>query len=251
MYAQYTSDSEQHKMTGQTIPSVLWAHCKEVGVSRFSFAESAYHYHQHQQNSQKKIIAKWPRWYNSCYLVYNKFNPKMNRLTLTLALLLGCLAMTWAQSNVLKLNILSPIVKTFNVSYEKKVSPTGSLQLGFFYTGYSDGGESFKGFGITPEYRAYLSDTEAPDGFYVAPFVRYQTFDAEDDLGNAGTLSGFGGGLVIGRQWIFKEKFALDLFIGPSYVSSSFKQTAGADEIGTDTFDGFGLRFGVNFGLGF
>jgi hypothetical protein len=27
----------------------------------------------------------------------------------------------------------------------------------------------------------------------------------------------FGGGVVIGKQWIFKEKISLDIFIGPQY----------------------------------
>ncbi len=77
-----------------------------------------------------------------------------------------------AQSTV-KINILSPIVKTINLQYEKVVNESSSVQLGFFYTGYSSSGTSFSGFGITPEYRFYLSETEAPAGVYVAPFLRY------------------------------------------------------------------------------
>ncbi|MDL5048621.1 DUF3575 domain-containing protein [Oscillatoria amoena NRMC-F 0135] len=177
----------------------------------------------------------------------------MKKINLVLLVVMASSIAAWSQSNVIKFNILSPVVKTFNMSYERKINANSGFQLGFFYTGYSDDdtGESFKGFGITPEYRFYLSETEAPAGVYVAPFVRYQRFDAEDDFGNKGTLTAFGGGLVIGRQWIFKERVALDIFLGPSYVTSTFKQTAGTNEIGSDTFDGFGVRFGVNLGLGF
>ncbi len=175
----------------------------------------------------------------------------MKKTNLTLLFIIGFSATVWAQENVIKLNIFSPIVKTLNMSYERKISESGSFQLGFFYTGYSDDISSFKGFGITPEYRMYLSDTEAPEGFYLAPFVRYQKFDAEDEFGNEGTLSGFGGGLVVGKQWIFKEKVALDLFVGPSYVNTSFKQTAGTDEVDAGTFNGFGVRFGLNLGFAF
>jgi hypothetical protein len=168
-----------------------------------------------------------------------------------LAMLFVCAAFsTKAQSNVLKINIFSPIVKTFNIQYEHKLSATGSFQLGFFYTGYSTGSTSFSGFGITPEYRIYLSDTEAPKGVYLAPFVRYQSFNLTDNS-NKGTLSLFGGGVIIGKQWLFKEKVALDIFIGPSYSSGSVKVTSGSDTFATGSFDGFGVRTGLCLGYAF
>lgn len=136
---------------------------------------------------------------------------------LTLFISLGLTAQ--AQNNAIKINILSPIFKTLNLSYEHKVSSTGALQLGFFYTGASSDDTSFKGIGITPEYRFYLSDTEAIEGVYIGPFVRYQNFNLSNDNSNdEGTLKTFGGGLVLGRQWVFKEKITLDTFIGPQYL---------------------------------
>jgi len=151
---------------------------------------------------------------------------------------------------VLKINILSPIVKTINVQYEQAASATSSFQLGFFYTGVSNSGTTFKGFGVTPEYRFYLSDTEAPQGVYVAPFVRYMSFKLEDeDSSSKAHFNAFGGGLILGKQWIFKEKVALDLFIGPSYSSGNVKVTSGTDDFDTGAFDGFGLRTGICFGV--
>jgi tetratricopeptide (TPR) repeat protein len=44
--------------------------------------------------------------------------------------------------------------------------------------------------------------------------VRYQSFNLTD-TGSKGTLSTFGGGLILGKQWLFKDKVVLDLFIGP------------------------------------
>lgn len=173
-----------------------------------------------------------------------------NKLFLVALMLTGFILTANGQGNVIKINILSPVVKTFNIQYEKKLNATSSFQLGFFYTGYSTGGTSFSGFGLTPEYRFYLSDSEAPKGVYVAPFVRYQSFTLEDGS-NKGTLSTFGGGLILGKQWIFKEKFALDLFIGPSYNSGSVKVTSGADTFDSDAFDGFSVRTGICFGYAF
>ncbi|GIV35991.1 MAG: hypothetical protein KatS3mg032_0370 [Cyclobacteriaceae bacterium] len=157
---------------------------------------------------------------------------------------------TVLHAQVIKINILSPIVRTLNVQYEQALSGTSSFQLGFFYTGYEEDGDRFSGFGITPEYRFYLSETEAPEGVYIAPFLRYQSLKLEDDFGSKGTYSGFGGGLILGKQWIFKEKVVLDVFIGPSYSSGTVKIESGSgDNLGADVFDGFGLRTGLCFGL--
>jgi hypothetical protein len=159
-----------------------------------------------------------------------------------------------AQTNVIKFNIFAPIVKTANFQYEKAFGDK-SFQLGAFYTGFSPGTTKFSGFGITPEFRFYLSETPAPAGFYAAPFLRYQSFTIEEtdpDIAAKGTFSAFGGGVIIGKQWIFKEKVALDLFIGPSYNGGKVKAEAGdSGNLDPETFDGFGVRFGVCFGLAF
>jgi Protein of unknown function (DUF3575) len=174
----------------------------------------------------------------------------MKRLLLMAAIFSG--TTVFAQNNVIKINILSPIVKTFNASYEHTLSTESSFQIGFFYTGYSDSDTKFSGFGITPEYRFYLSESDAPAGVYVAPYVRYQNFDLTDDVTDSkGTFSAFGGGLIIGRQWIFKEKISLDIFLGPAYISGNTKVTSGEDSFDTGLFDGFGLRAGVTLGLAF
>lgn len=97
----------------------------------------------------------------------------------------------------------------------------------------------------------YLSQTAAPEGVFVAPFVRYQSITIEDsDLDESGKLSGFGGGLIIGKQWVFKDKITLEAFIGPAYYSGSVKDNNNAD-LDTGSFDGFGVRTGVTFGFKF
>jgi hypothetical protein len=157
-----------------------------------------------------------------------------------------------AQSNVIKFNIFAPIVKTANFQYERAFG-NKSFQLGAFYTGFSPETTKFSGFGITPEMRFYLGDTDAPEGFFAAPFLRYQSFTIEEtdpDFEAKGTFSAIGGGFIIGKQWIFKERVALDMFIGPSYNSGKVKAESGdTGSLDAGTFDGFGVRFGVCFGL--
>lgn len=174
----------------------------------------------------------------------------MKKFFSILLLGIGCSYVS-AQSNVIKFNILAPVVKTANFQYERAFG-NKSFQLGAFYTGFSPETTKFSGFGITPEVRFYLGDTDAPEGFYAAPFVRYQSFTIEEtdpDFSAKGTFSAFGGGLIIGKQWIFKEKVALDLFIGPAYSSGKVKVEEGTGTLDAEAFDGFGVRFGVCFGL--
>lgn len=178
-------------------------------------------------------------------------------VALVVLLMGGVFTSAKAQENVVKVNIFSPIFKTLNVSYERKLNANSSLQLGLLYTFYSPEDASFTGIGVTPEYRFYLSESEAPAGVYVAPFVRYLNFSAEgmDFNGDPtkGSLSIFGGGVTIGKQWIFKEKISLDMFIGPQLMSANYKQTSGSGQSDLDygIFDGFGVRAGLTFGFAF
>jgi len=158
-----------------------------------------------------------------------------------------------AQSNVIKLNIFSPIVKTINVSFEHALGDSKSIQLGVAYTGASISETNLSGLQITPEFRLYLSETSAPEGFFVAPYLRYASLSlTEDIVGSEATLSSIGGGLSLGKQWIFKELVAVEAFFGPSFSSTSLKVDVGSEsDFSTGIFDGFGLRFGVNIGLAF
>lgn len=99
----------------------------------------------------------------------------------------------------------------------------------------------------------YLSQTSAPEGVYAAPFLRYQKFNLEDKefSDNSADFSAFGGGVVLGKQWVFKEKITLDIFLGPAYYSGKVSGESGDSSWDTDAFDGFGLRTGINFGFRF
>ncbi|QIX61020.1 DUF3575 domain-containing protein [Hymenobacter lutimineralis] len=184
----------------------------------------------------------------------------MKKVLLSLAVLLGAASAASAQSNAIKVNLFSPLVKTGSFFYERKVSDTQSAQLGFFFTSYSPGDTKFSGFGLTPEYRFYLSG-EALDGFYVGPYLRYQSFSLtntyEDNTGNKeedkATLSTFGGGIAVGRQWAFKKRITLDPFLGLGYNAGSLDVESGEeDDFDVNSaFDGFGLRVGLTLGVAF
>lgn len=159
-----------------------------------------------------------------------------------------------SSENLVKINLFSPLVRTGSFFYEKVVGEYSSVQLGFFYTGASFLGTRFRGIGITPEFRYYLSEARsAPSGTFVAPYVRYQSFTLSSDEANGeGSFSGFGGGLLVGYQRLLRDRISLEGFIGPSYTSGKLNVTDGDQEdFDLDFFDGFGVRFGFTAGIAF
>jgi outer membrane autotransporter protein len=167
------------------------------------------------------------------------------------------------KKNVIKLNFLSPVVKTLNLQYEHALGAKNSFQLGLFYTGAKSGDVSLSGFGITPEYRMYFSEEkDAPAGFFLAPFIRYQNFTLKADVldnnfqtveGKA-SLSAFRPGLLVGYQWLFSGKVSFEMFIGPAYSISSYKITSDygkEEDFSLNGNDGFGIRTGFAIGIAF
>lgn len=172
------------------------------------------------------------------------------------------------RKNVIKVNYLSPIVSTASLFYERVVGKNTSVQLGLAYTGAKvgagDAKTSINGFYITPEFRYYASKKGAPTGFFVAPYLRYQnlslkvTTPADPFFGTSATedkatFSSFGGGIVLGGQWLFGDRVSLEVFGGPAYNAGSIKTegTASEDDFSIGGIGGFGLRFGSTLGIAF
>ncbi|TAH18752.1 MAG: DUF3575 domain-containing protein [Cytophagales bacterium] len=166
---------------------------------------------------------------------------------------------SFAQSekkNIIKVNLLSPIIRTGSFFYERVITPKSSGQLGFYYTGWALDGTKLRGIGITPEFRYYVSESkQAPQGFFVAPFLRYQRLELSTDATTAkGVLSTLGVGLAIGGQWIFSDVISLDIFGGPTVNTRNFKASANGVTESDFTLTGlgtFGFRFGVTVGIAF
>jgi hypothetical protein len=193
---------------------------------------------------------------------------------LVFAVVLAASSNVFAQSkNVIKMNLWSPIVSTWNFAYERVLNEKTAVQLGFAFISKKVETTKYSGFQIQPEVRFYLSESkEAPSGFYIAPFFRYRSLSLADQytdfeydvFGNwtgnyvikeaKATWTSIGGGLVIGGQWLFaNDHVAFGVFAGPAYYSHGFKFEGDADE---DNFSlkgngGFAIRSGVTLGVAF
>jgi len=160
--------------------------------------------------------------------------------------------------NIIKVNYLSLVVSTINVAYEKGLSEKTSGQFQFYYwMGGKVGDVQYGGFGVTPEFRFYPSGN-ALRGFFLGPFIRYQNWSIEDTepdpvsgLQAKGTYQSFGGGVVLGGQFVFGDVVSLDIWGGPAFNSGSVTYEDNADGNISVTGDGFTFRFGTTVGLAF
>jgi len=154
--------------------------------------------------------------------------------------------------NAIKTDLFSPFLRTGVLKYERAFTKDISVQLGFFYTGYSPGDTEAKlrGFGITPEFRFYLSDTPAPVGTYLAPNFRYMSQKAEDPtINEIATLTSYGLAINLGKQWMLKDIILIDIWVGPAYNFRTLDDPSG--EVDVEGADGFGIRLGLALGIAF
>ncbi len=160
--------------------------------------------------------------------------------------------------NVIKINYLSIPLSTLNLAYETAVSEKASVQLqGYYWFGGSLGDVKYSGYGITPELRFYPNG-EAPQGFFLAPYGRYQDWTIESDVtedtetytAKAHSTS-VGGGLCLGGQWVFGDMITLDVWGGPGYNFYSLKYDQGEEGDIDPRGEGFTIRFGSTIGLKF
>jgi hypothetical protein len=171
-----------------------------------------------------------------------------------------------SKQNVVKLSISNLIVVTPTLFYERVLNEKSSIQGGAFFTGFTAGDTRFSGIAIMPEYRLYPGSKNAPNGFFLAPFIKYQNFTLKADEisdidGNTyeakASLNGIGGGVVIGSQWLVGNAFVIDTYIGPSLNnwSTSYKDNSSSEDFDFSIFNssgvGFGVRFGVSLGFAF
>lgn len=155
------------------------------------------------------------------------------------------------EKNVLKVNTLSLFLGTGSVFYERKISDMASAQLGVAYLSFKFSDTKFSGLILTPEFRFYPKKN-AIDGFYLAPYIRYQKFTVENTTNaSKGSLTSMGGGLLFGRQWITNSGFTMDLFFGGHYGSADIKVDSGTDSFSTNNFEGFKMRIGFALGFAF
>jgi hypothetical protein len=156
--------------------------------------------------------------------------------------------------NQLKFNLTGVILNNYAIQYERITSQKVSLALGFRYmpTGNlplreeiiewmkitdADTKNTLRrmqvgGFAITADMRYYWGKGFGR-GFFVAPFLRYESFRMQDlivvatdgvglqrEVNMKGDFAGYGAGLMLGAQWFLGESLVLDWWIAGAYIGA-------------------------------
>lgn len=141
---------------------------------------------------------------------------KTLRLTLS-ALFLGlCTVSSLGQSNI-KLHALSPALGLIKLSYEQKITPKSSAQLGLYLIRKNILGLYFTGFGAEGQYRLYLSKFELPKGLFIAPQLGLAKVNFNPGFSRESSYQLITFSALLGYQWPFKERFTFEIGIGPAY----------------------------------
>lgn len=215
-----------------------------------------------------------------CNLPKIKYNIMFKKFFLVAVLFVAGSSLVKAQSNVIKLNVGSALFGEVMLSYERALNENMSVNVGvgfltrslntsgYYGTASYDAKYSVTGIAIIPELRFYPGDKEAPRGFFVGPYLTYRnlTTKLSGDLSDgSGKVEGsvgasvFGGGGILGYQFVIGDVFAIDLFGGIGYYTGGtsdlkVKYPDGVEENyggGTISVSGALPRFGLALGVAF
>lgn len=190
---------------------------------------------------------------------------KVINVCLLAAILLSA-GMVKAQTIAVKTNLLAPIVmRTATLQLEGAVADRASLQFGLMYqfkktTGdLNTGRQEYDALGVMGEFRYYMSN-DVMRGFYLGPYLMFNskvyTYERQNGTSfiKETPVNLYGGGALLGYQFLFGNRFSLDLHGGAGYLQASredIETENGASVPAADLKDGFQPTFGVSLGLAF
>jgi hypothetical protein len=156
------------------------------------------------------------------------------------------------KKNIIKINLLSPFLGTLSLQLERIINNESSVQIGFYYFSGTIINNSFPVGAIcfTPEYRLYLDD-EAPRGFYLQPYMRLGRFWDDQNIKVKSTFTAAAVGLLFGKQWLFYDKFTLDIYAGPLYTKPFLDNSSYNIKDLPQLVNGYWLRAGFTAGYYF
>ncbi|MCX6181285.1 MAG: DUF3575 domain-containing protein [Bacteroidetes bacterium] len=117
-------------------------------------------------------------------------------------------------SFAVKAGALIPVDFTNDFNGYKSIFQSSNNMAG----GYTMTSGAYGGFSVLPEFRYYTSK-DAPNGFYVAPYLKFWRAGISTNVSNdtthiasgiGGSINVLGGGVGIGYQWLIGDSFTVD-----------------------------------------
>ena len=117
--------------------------------------------------------------------------------------------------NIIKVNPISLAFGNINLTYERALNTSSSIQISANYW-YKIFGTEVQGLGARLGYRFYITNRvkDAPEGFYAGPQV---SINSLKERNSEESVSAIGVGAMLGYQWVFGSGVTLDLGAGPIY----------------------------------
>lgn len=189
---------------------------------------------------------------------------------IALILFLSC-SHLYGQRAVAKLNLAGILQKKYGGAFEFAFNQrfSGVLEAAYIM-GSSEGGTgltstSEKGFAVMPQARYYFPNqwTNAPQGLFAGLNVVYEKFNINVDSSaiqlTSGNAQGLGYGLLIGHQWVFSNRFSIELFYNGYYNDISLTGPLGSPSTSRDIEianyylerKGIRHRIGISLGVAF
>ncbi len=151
-----------------------------------------------------------------------------------------------AQKNVLKMNPLGFAFGIYNLTYERALSSSTSFQVkGSFFSKLFGLEVSSLGFDADFKYFITHKRKPSPEGFYIGPGISINKTSYSEF--NDGSATTFGIGGTVGYQWIWNSGFALDLGMGPKYLTI----LTSSDDLEGETISGVVPNFTLAIGYAF
>lgn len=174
----------------------------------------------------------------------------------------------WAQQHIVKLNLFGVVSNSYGGSYEFVPSDRFGIAIeGNYLSQKRDDGfnleiTSENGYNIAPQVRFYPGNAYegAPKGLFFGVNFIYENLNVErnnielDSLITSGTVTNLGYGVIVGSQWIFQDRFAIDLLYNPYYNSPTVEGNLAEQPSAVDYTDKKGLQFNrflLSFGIAF
>ncbi len=125
--------------------------------------------------------------------------------------------------------------KITRISYEYH-RPDTWISYGTFVSGYFGATyNAYTGFDVAPYVKLFTNRKKAPDAWYFQPKLIFGYLKAQEaycvpnssayHLKRDINFTMYGGGLVFGRQWVFKKGFTLSVDFGAKYVYRNVPDT--------------------------